>query len=150
MSIQKAGDPKWPKASSEKQRDKVAKASESLLQDFTYLLERAKTLSSSCDRGVDIAGNNAMIVESRRAIQQTQRTAKLTLLAFLYIPASFTTSLFGMNLVHFGTEGGVSIWWWILAMVITYAASSPLLIYDVADIVKFVRKISIVNSRRKN
>jgi len=130
-SIKTRGGPKWQKASGQKQCEKVTMTADLLLNDFEYLLERAKTLSKSCDRGMDIAGNNAMVAESRRAIQQAKRVSKLTLLAFFYIPASFTTSMFGMNFEQFG-QGHESIWVWFAVLVPTYAVSLVFLYFDVS------------------
>ncbi|KAL9607350.1 MAG: hypothetical protein Q9167_007730 [Letrouitia subvulpina] len=143
-SIQAQGDYRWPKASASgasksqdavtKQQEKATTSAQTLLKDFEYLLERAKTLSESCERGVDIAANNAMIAESRRAIQQAKRTVKLTILAFFFIPASFTTSLFGMNFKQFSKDNSLSIWIWFLVLIPTYVVSLVLLYNDVEQI----------------
>lgn len=145
-SIRSYGDPKWPKAIVAKQQERVFKTQELLIKDFEYLLKRAGTLSSSCDRGVDIAGNNAMIAESRRAIQQAKRTSKLTLLAFFYIPASFTTSFFGMNLKQLGQAESLNIWVWVAVLVPTYVMSLVLLYYDTSDVIKLFRKFKLARS----
>ena len=83
---------------------KVKAIRDMLLRDFDHLLERAQILSKSCDRGMDVAGNNARVAESRSAIQQAEWVAKLTMLAFFFIPASFSTSLFGISFVQFWTR----------------------------------------------
>ena len=149
-SIRSSGDPKWPKAAVAKHQEKVAKSSQLLLEDFEYLLDRAKMLSDSCDRGVEIAGNNAMIAESRRAIEQAKATSKLTLLAFFYIPASFTTSLFGMNVKQFGQPESLNIWVWVVVMLIAYAISLTFLYRGLSDIPRFISKTRLVFSRLRS
>lgn len=121
-SLEGGSGTRWPRATEEKARSKANAATETLLIDYRYLLERAQTLSGMCDRGIDIAGNNAMITESRIALDQSRRVNKLTFLAFLFIPASFTTSLFGMNFSQFG-QGDLSIWIWAVVLVPTYIVS---------------------------
>ena len=134
-SINSRGGPDWPKATDERQKQRVTVVADSLLADFEYLLEKARTLSQSCDRGMDIAGNNAMVAESKRAIRQAKRVSKLTLLAFFYIPASFTTSMFGMNFKQFG-QGSLNIWVWFAVLAPTYIVSLFLLYFDVSGFFK--------------
>ncbi|KAL9632328.1 MAG: hypothetical protein Q9164_005386 [Protoblastenia rupestris] len=57
-SIEAQGDHKWPRVSDPKhqvdtvkQQEAATKSVTTLLKDFIYLLERARTLSESCDRG---------------------------------------------------------------------------------------------------
>lgn len=102
-SLARRGDPRWPKATEGKQITKATESATTLLKDYEYLLERAETLSKSCDRGMDMARNNVMVAESYRSFQQARRVSKLTFLAFIYLPASFSTSFFGMNFKQFGT-----------------------------------------------
>lgn len=82
---------------------KVMKAQEKLLKDLNYLLHRTKILSKYCGEGINLVMNQSMLTESQHAMNQAAGVAKLTRLAFFYIPLSFTTSLFGMKFVQFGT-----------------------------------------------
>ncbi|KAI9775354.1 MAG: hypothetical protein M1839_001270 [Geoglossum umbratile] len=120
-----------------------------LLKDFEYLSERAKMLSVYCDRGMNIVMNNNMLAESQRAIQQAAGVAKLTKLAFFYIPLSFTTSFFGMNFTQFGT-GELSIWIWFIVSAPVFLVSVLLLIYDISRITKtFSASIRRLFGRRR-
>jgi len=87
----------------------------------------------------DIAGNNAMVAESRSAKQQAQWVGKLTLLAFFYILASFTTSLFVMNFKEFG-QGELRIWIWVALLVLTYALSLSVLYLNFGRLKHLFRK----------
>ena len=57
--------------------------------------------------------NRAMILESRRAIEQSERVKKLTLMATYFIPLTFTSSLFGMNFDVLG-QSDVPVWWFLV------------------------------------
>jgi hypothetical protein len=57
-----------------------------LLKDYEQLVERAEVILERCSKGMDVIMNNAMLAESKRAILQAQSVAKLTLIAFFYIP----------------------------------------------------------------
>jgi Mg2+ and Co2+ transporter CorA len=117
-------NPMWPKlyrphdAFSLEAMEIAKKAAELLLRDFKTLLSRTEWLSARCQGGMTVCMNSAAIAESKRAISQAEQVEQLTRLAFFYIPISFTTSFFGMNLVIFGT-GTIPLWTW-------FAASIPL------------------------
>jgi len=82
-----------------------------LLQDYEEVLERADALVRVYADGMEDIRNSAMLLESRKAIEQARGVARLTLLAFFFIPLSFTTSFFGMNLRELTTqEQSVGIW----------------------------------------
>ncbi|KAI9645983.1 hypothetical protein NHQ30_005421 [Ciborinia camelliae] len=80
-----------------------------LLEDYEQLYIRCINLSKMCARGTTLAMNKPTIEESRKAIQQSERLKKLTMLATLFIPLNFSSSLFGMNIdiLGQGTGGGI-------------------------------------------
>lgn len=93
-----------------------------LWEDFEQLHDRCIELSRTCTQGINLAMNNAAIEESRKAIEQSERVKKLTLLATFFIPLTFSTSLFGMNVDLLGQEG-VQFWWFfVLCVPITLSA----------------------------
>nr|POE69213.1 hypothetical protein CFP56_75651 [Quercus suber] len=65
---------------------------------------------------MSVVQGSVLLAENRQAIAQGKRVTKLTFIAFLYIPLSFTTSFFGMNVEQLGTEG-VPIWAWAIMTV---------------------------------
>jgi CorA-like Mg2+ transporter protein len=140
-TIKRKGSPDWPKTPENSELSKIADAAASLLlRDFEFLLAKAETLSKRCERGTSVIMNNANIAESRRAMTQARRVGKLTLLAFFYVPLSFTASFFGMNLEQFGTSTTIGIWVW-------FAVSAPVLLLSVLfyvwDIPAFVGRLSL-------
>lgn len=86
-------------------------AARTLLVDYKQLLARTENLSNQCQAQISLLMNRAMIAESNKAIQLAQEVTKLTRLAFVFVPLSFTASFCGMNLWPFVTNGG-SLWWW--------------------------------------
>ena len=94
-----------------------------LLEDFEQLHVRAVDLSKMCDRGISLAMNKATIEESRKVVEQSERLKKLALLVTLFIPLSFSSSLFSMNISLLG-QGSVQVWWFFLLCIpITLSAS---------------------------
>ena len=87
-----------------------------LMEDYEELYARCVDLSQMCTRGITLAMNKATIDESRKAIEQSGRLKRLTLLATFFIPLSFCSSLFGMNLdVLSGSK--VRFWWFFVLCV---------------------------------
>lgn len=121
-TIKCRGCNQWPRALTNSDLGRKAdEAANILLRDFEYLLTKAENLSKRCDAGMAVVMNNANLAESRRAIAQASRVSKLTLLAFFYVPLSFTSSFFGMNFAQFGTSSTLGIWLW-------FAVSAPVLV----------------------
>ncbi|TVY21055.1 hypothetical protein LARI1_G001254 [Lachnellula arida] len=87
-----------------------------LLEDYEELYVRCIDLSKMCTQGITLAMNKVTIEESRKAIEQSERLKKLTLLATLFIPLSFSSSLFGMNLDILG-QSTVRFWWFFVLCV---------------------------------
>ncbi|KAF2117000.1 hypothetical protein BDV96DRAFT_17233 [Lophiotrema nucula] len=117
-------------------------AANTLRQDYQHLLERAQGLLEQCNRGMQIVMNNAMVKESREAIRQAEGVAKLTRLAFIFIPLSFTCSFFGMNFAQFGT-GNLAIWVWFVVSLPIVTLSLFLMRWEVSSLWRCF-------SRRKN
>ncbi|KAJ4415135.1 hypothetical protein N0V82_007505 [Gnomoniopsis sp. IMI 355080] len=89
---------------------------EGLLEDYKELHFRCNELLRMCNQGITLAMGKVSIEESRKAIEQSQRLKKLTVLATLFIPLGFSTSLFGMNIDLLG-QSSVKFWWVIVVCV---------------------------------
>lgn len=87
-----------------------------LLEDYDQLHARCIELEMMCARGITLAMGKASIEESSKAIEQSQRLKKLTLLATLFIPLGFSASLFGMNIDLLG-QSEVEVWWFFVLCV---------------------------------
>ena len=109
----------WPIEHRTGKRRKAVAAAEKLQADFEGLLSRALDLRRRCTEGMSVMMNRAVIAESRKAIEQAERVKRLTLLATIFIPLSFVSSIFGMNFREFG-QGRLSVWWFV-------AISAPVL-----------------------
>ncbi|KAH6625000.1 hypothetical protein B0J18DRAFT_197543 [Chaetomium sp. MPI-SDFR-AT-0129] len=92
----------------------------SLLQD---LHSQARSLAEKCSYGMTVISNNSMLEESQRAIQQAKQVTKLTLVAFVYLPFTFTAGFFGMNLRELEASK-ISLW-------VYFVISIPLTIISV-------------------
>ncbi len=103
-----------------------------LVDDYEYLLHRVKYLSMQYKEGMEHIRNSATLHESRKAIGQAEGVARLTLLAFFFVPLGFTASLFVMNFKELGDQ--LSIW-------IRFAISIP--IFTLTLIICFWSQVSV-------
>lgn len=115
----------WPRPSDARMQQKGATAALSLLKDYEDLLARAIILSDRCKTRMNILMNKAMIAESNKAITQAREVTKLTRLAFVFIPLSFTATFFGMNLGPLVERSAYGVWLWA-------SVSAPVLIVSLA------------------
>ena len=131
--IEQRGSPAWPRAADKDREEKAVNARMLLQKDFEELLRRTEVLSIRCKHGMNVKMSNASIAESERAIHQASRVEQLTRLAFFYIPISFTTSFFGMNLGAVG-QGKLQLWVWV-------AVSVPVVLMSYVMLGLFSRRI---------
>lgn len=135
--IEARGSVSWPRTEDETQQQMCSAASEVLRKDYEWLLHRAKSLSARCNSEINNLATRVVLAESRKAIELSEKVAKLTRLAFIFVPLSFTSSLFGMNLQPLVDER-YSLWLW-------FAVSAPILIFSWVfmqwDIISAVRKL---------
>lgn len=136
--IECSGGPLWPHVEKDhpQQYQKATRARDTLLEDYKQLVERAEVILERCSKGMNVIMNNVMLAESKRAIQQAQSVTKLTLIAFFYIPLSFTCSFFSMDIVGF--EQKISrIWLW-------FAVSVPVLLISISFLFLDRRKLRTI------
>ncbi len=99
-----------------------------ILRDCEFVTRRYESVQRRLREDLAYEASIASLKESRLGIQQNQSVKKLTQLAFLFIPLSFITSVFGMNIDLLVGSGPK--WWTVLiggAIVYTLLAI-PLLI----------------------
>lgn len=72
-----------------------------LREDFAQLRSRANALLDMRIQSIQVEMSALSIRESKKGLQQSERLGSLTRLAFVFIPLTFVTSLFGMNVTAF-------------------------------------------------
>lgn len=96
-------------------------ATSTMLVDLEHNLQVATALDQRCQNAITTLMSSASIAESRKAMAQQERIGKLTFLAFIFVPLSFTTSFFGMNFKEMNAES-MSLYQW-------FAVSIPTVIF---------------------
>ncbi|OBS20185.1 hypothetical protein FPOA_11907 [Fusarium poae] len=120
----------WPRDSSNTHQ-RTANAAHNVEQDFQHILDRTVSLHTRVSEAISVLMSSMSISESQRAIIQAQRVGKLTFLAFIFVPLSFTTSLFGMNVTQI-ENGKLGIWVWFVVSVPIVAVVFALYFVDVS------------------
>lgn len=78
-------------------------------RNFTRLIMEATKLEGFLMETFQLFMSSLSVQDSRLSIAQAQRGSRLTILAFIYVPLSFVTGIFGMNIRQIN-ESGLEIW----------------------------------------
>jgi hypothetical protein len=137
--IRLRGCSRWPRAAKDHEHFvKVEASADWLLHDYEYLHSRALAIRKRCDRGMSVIMNDMNLAESQRAITQAGIVKRLTSIAFVYIPLSFTTSFFGMNIRQLGS-GAMPIWVWVATSVSVLVLTMAVFFLD--SEIHYVRRV---------
>ena len=99
--IEEGGDESWPKASDLALQERLVKVQVSLKKDYKSLLARCARLASRCEVSSRTLVGAMQLLEAKKGIDQTKQVHKLTRLAFIFIPLTFVSGVFGMNVSTF-------------------------------------------------
>jgi Mg2+ and Co2+ transporter CorA len=99
----------WPTCPTEEGQKEVEVIAKRLKGDFEQLRSRARALSEMRTQLIQIEMNTISILESKKGLQQAERVGLLTFLAYLFIPLTFISSVFRMNVTTF-TSPNPSLW----------------------------------------
>lgn len=132
----------WPRS----QAAKPQLMAEQIECDVRYIFERSKELQERCVSSMNILTNQAMIQESKSAIEQSKRIYRLTILASVFVPLSFCSSLFGMQFVDFrNTWTGI---WTFIAVTLPMSVFSLVMFnWNTEKIQRIVSKTRIWQKR---
>jgi len=95
--VHSRGNPKWPRVTEPRLREKADRAAGQLENRYRRLLGRSERLSEHCNSGISILMNLEAHQQTEKAMTQTDRLGKLSVLAYIYIPLTFAASFYGMN-----------------------------------------------------
>jgi Mg2+ and Co2+ transporter CorA len=131
-------------ATFQKQMTAVEAADASLLQDCSALLRKAEELLRLYKESIHDIRTTTSVLETQRAFEQSATVGRLTFLAFMFIPLSFTTSFFGMNFQDLGSGSGgkqLRIWVWFVVTIPVFACALVLLYWP--SLVSVYQKLRI-------
>jgi Mg2+ and Co2+ transporter CorA len=89
-----------------------------IIQDYEFLRQQLGSIGLRAERMIPVITSLVQIVEGRQSFQETTNLSRLTNLALVFMPLSFTASLFSMG----GEVGPGSSQFWIY-----FAVAVPLL-----------------------
>lgn len=113
----------------------------SLFRDLKYLLLCSEELLSRCDQEARLITSRATFMDAQRGIELSKGSHKFALIAAIYVPLSFTCSIFGMNFVDIGdTSWGFKVW--ALVTVPIFLLSTTILLWDGERITRLWRVAS--------
>ena len=87
------------------------------IEDLTELLKITNDALTVIDQFMSQWSTNRSLRDSHDSVKYADSVGIITVLAFIYIPLSFITSFFGMNLKLFGS-GNVDVWLFFVVVMI--------------------------------
>ena len=123
QSFDNTASSKWPKSKEVKARA----TSKSLKCDFERLNQRAEHLHQECKEIIGVLMNIIALDGSNQQMLAAERVQKLTFMAFIFVPLSFTTSFFGMNLTELKSKLSIWVWFAFTAPLMTVAVAAFLI-----------------------
>lgn len=112
----------------------------SLIRDLKYLKDCNEELLSRCDKEAGMITSRATFLDAQRGIELSKGSHKFALLAAIYVPLSFTCSIFGMNFVDVDDiSWGFKVW--TLVTVPICLLSTTILLWDGEHIARLRRKV---------
>jgi hypothetical protein len=97
--------------------------------DFEYIVAGIDRLKERCDHESNFIMSGAAVEEARWSRTQSRANQKFVILATLYVPLSFSTSIFGMNFVEPKSLRQGMIFWVIVSFPILLVSLS-FLVWD--------------------
>lgn len=101
--ITEGGCSSWPKATSPLTIKRKGLIQRKLQADYDRMMERCKLLTGHCESATSVLVGFAQLVLSERGVQSANEVNMLTRMAAFFIPLSFVTGVFGMNIREWST-----------------------------------------------
>ncbi|KAF4552206.1 Hypothetical protein D9617_10g071860 [Elsinoe fawcettii] len=112
----------WPTSEAETVRN----SKQRIRYDYEHLEQRASRLTENCTTAIAGLINQLVFAVAQEGLRNSVQVERLTLLATIFIPITFTCTFFGMNFAEFGT-GTAPIW--IFPVVLGGVALISVLLY---------------------
>ncbi|KAJ4362422.1 hypothetical protein N0V83_010515 [Neocucurbitaria cava] len=105
---------KWAVNLTEEQTRISSDTKRAVEADYEYLLDRTRRFSVYHQEAISVLVSSVALVESRKQITLATQVTKLTILATVFLPLSYCTSIFGMNFIELEE---LRIWIWVVVTI---------------------------------
>ncbi|CAO2655277.1 Nn.00g103410.m01.CDS01 [Neocucurbitaria sp. VM-36] len=105
---------KWAANLTKEQVRTGSDAKRAVEEDYEYLLARFQQFSVYHGEAISILVSSVALAESKKQITLATQVTKLTVLATIFLPLSYCTSIFGMNFIELDR---LRIWIWVVVTI---------------------------------
>ena len=109
-------------------------------QMLSDISKRSRSLEQFLMESFNILISSTSVVEAELAVEQGIRSQRLAILAFLYVPLSFVTGIYGMNVKEIN-GGTLSIWVAVVTLAVTLALTTIAYLLYIRVVVRQSRSI---------
>ncbi|KAG9191301.1 hypothetical protein G6011_09389 [Alternaria panax] len=105
---------RWASNLTPEQSAVAQESKDAVRADYEFLVSRYRQLSLHYQEAISVLVSATSLAESQKQITLATQVTKLTILATVFLPLSYCTSIFGMNFVELDR---LSIWIWVVVTV---------------------------------
>jgi Mg2+ and Co2+ transporter CorA len=105
---------RWTTSLTPDQNAVAQESKDAVTADYQFLLSRYRQLSIHYQEAISVLVSATSLAESQKQITLATQVTKLTILATIFLPLSYCTSIFGMNFIELDH---LSIWIWVVVTV---------------------------------
>ena len=116
-----------------------------LVEDYEYIAARLSESGVLLENMLPVVTSLVQIVDSRRAYAETANITRLTILALVFIPLTYVSSLFSMNSIN--GPGGSHFWVYFVVAIPVTALVLGVASLPTMDIRSYLRTIGRPNRR---
>jgi Mg2+ and Co2+ transporter CorA len=136
--VERGGCPEWPQARSDAAKARKKDIQEQLRIDYLHVMDRCSLMIRQCTSSSAVLVGFAQLTTAEKGSQQAAEIHSLTRLATVFIPLSFSASVFGMNVTE--TDPTVSIAWFFGLATVLVAVTFAVVFW--ASLKSLFRRIS--------
>ncbi|KAL5389233.1 hypothetical protein DPSP01_002545 [Paraphaeosphaeria sporulosa] len=116
-----------------------------LSEDFEHIQERISAIGQHLESTIPVIMSFVQIVDARRAFAETTNMSRLTVLALVFVPLTFVSSLFSMNTENLPGSRGFWVYFAVAipltGLVVLVARPPPVVAALVMRVSQWIRKL---------
>lgn len=99
--IRQRGSPEWLRTADANLRAMMDATQETLIHDYEDLVSRFQDLIRRCEVSAGLLLSAVSFLQTQKSIEEAHDLAKLTQLAFIFVPLTVIVGVFGMNVKEY-------------------------------------------------
>jgi Mg2+ and Co2+ transporter CorA len=135
--LRKRGGPQWPRSRHQDHVKTVDATMGILHQDFELLTERTSALNDLCQQSMSVIMHKIALKEAQDSVQQGRPILLFTTVTIIFLPLSFISSVFSMNVEELGGPSHVRLaMFWVVTLPVALTIINFLVWFNLCPAIK--------------